>query len=179
MLETEIRRLIDEDAIRKCVTRYARGLDRHNTQQIKSAFHEDGTDRHGNDLRNPSELAKWGNALHSTHTRAHQHFLSNHTIDLDGDTAHVETYVHFVLWRKTEPLVDISGGRYLDRLERRDGQWGIVDRVVVVDWAAEAPQGTDSKGTLHAYPRGEWHEGDLSYRRPLNAADSVELETTT
>ncbi len=32
----------------------------------------------------------------------------------------------------------LSGGRYVDRLERRDGAWAIVDRVCVVEWNAES-----------------------------------------
>ena len=32
----------------------------------------------------------------------------------------------------------LSGGRYVDRLERRDGRWAIVDRVCVVEWNAES-----------------------------------------
>jgi hypothetical protein len=33
--------------------------------------------------------------------------------------------------------VRVSGGRYVDRLERRDGRWAIVDRFCV-EWNAES-----------------------------------------
>lgn len=165
--DAEIQQLLDERAIEKCIKRYARGIDRHDSALIEGAFHQDGIDHHGGGARTPTELSAWGNDLHAEHTRAHQHFISNVTIDIDGDGAHTESYVLFVLWRRAEPVVDISGGRYVDRLAKRDGQWAIVERVVTVDWTAEAKEGPDTKGTLATYARGEWSEGDVSYRRPL------------
>ena len=36
-----------------------------------------------------------------------------------------------------KPLI-VSGGRYIDRLERRDGRWAIVARVCLVEWQSEA-----------------------------------------
>ncbi|MHA6695635.1 nuclear transport factor 2 family protein [Homoserinimonas sp. A520] len=166
--QSDLRLLLDEREILKCVTRYARGIDRHDVEIIESAFHPGSTDHRGGDTRGREELAEWANELHATHTRLHSHFLSNSTIDVDGDTAHSETYVLFTLWRRNEALVDISGGRYVDRLERRSGQWRIVERVVVVDWTAEAAEGKDTKGTLARYARGSWDADDVSYRRPLS-----------
>lgn len=166
--EADLQRLLDESDILKCVTRYARGIDRHDSAILESAFHPDSVDHHGGDTRDREGLSEWGNSLHETHTRSHQHFLSNSTVDIDGDTAHSETYVLFALWRREDPAVDISGGRYIDRLERRDTGWGIAERVVVVDWTAEAVEGRDTKGTLARYARGYWNHEDVSYRRPLN-----------
>ncbi|KAA9133608.1 nuclear transport factor 2 family protein [Microbacterium caowuchunii] len=166
--ESDLQRLLDESDILKCVTRYARGIDRHDSELLESAFHPDSRDHHGGDTRSRHDLSEWGNDLHATHTRSHQHFLSNTTIEISGDTAHAETYVLFSLWRRNDPFVDISGGRYVDRLERRDGAWGITERVVVVDWTAEAPEGRDTKGTLARYARGYWNTDDVSYRRPLS-----------
>lgn len=165
--ESDLQLLVDESKIRKCVMRYARGIDRHDNALLESAFHADSRDHHGGDTRSREELSEWGNDLHATHTRSHQHFLTNTTVDVDGDTAHAETYVLFALWRKDDPFVDLSGGRYVDRLERRDGAWGIVERVVVVDWTAEVKEGSDTKGTLAHYARGYWSGSDVSYRRPL------------
>jgi hypothetical protein len=53
--------------------------------------------------------------------------------------AHAETYYLFV-GTDCEPAnhVTVSGGRYVDRLERRDGRWAIADRVCVVEWNAES-----------------------------------------
>ena len=174
--EADLQRLLDERDILRCVTRYARGIDRHDADLIESAFHPDSLDHHGGDTRNPEDLAQWGNELHATHTRRHSHFLANSTIEIDRDVAHSETYVLFALWRRHDAVVDISGGRYVDRLERREGEWRIVERVVVVDWTAETAEGKDTKGTLARYARGSWDTDDVSYRRPLSW--STEDDTT-
>jgi len=166
--DEKLQALLDEREIIQALTRYTRGLDRHDDALIESAFWPDATDWHADAARTPAELATWGNDLHATHTRGHQHFLSNFTIELDGDQAHVETYVNFVLWRRNAPMVDISGGRYLDRMERRNGEWRIAERVVVVDWTSEAPEGTDPKGTLKHYVWGSWGAEDPSFARPLS-----------
>lgn len=160
--KAELRRLLDEREIERALTRYARGIDRHDAPLIRSAFHEDAVDHHGRGGRSPAELAEWGNAIHEAGTRAHQHFLANPTIDITGDTAHSEVYVLFVLWQRDQPLVEINGGRYLDRWERREGEWRIVERVVIVDWASQASQ-RDA-----AYAGGSWDRDDPSYRRPLH-----------
>jgi Ring hydroxylating beta subunit. len=166
--EADLQLLLDERDILRCVTRYARGIDRHDAELIESAFHPDSLDHHGGDTRNPEDLAQWGNELHATHTRRHSHFLANSTIEIDRDVAHSETYVLFALWRRHDAVVDISGGRYVDRLERREREWRIVERVVVVDWTAETAEGKDTKGTLARYARGSWDTDDVSYRRPLS-----------
>ena len=40
-----------------------------------------------------------------------------------GDTAHAESYVLMVLRHKDGAMVTVAGGRYIDRLERRGGEW--------------------------------------------------------
>ncbi len=66
------------------------------------------------------------------------HYVTNVLIDLDGDTADVESYC--LCYLRQAPAV--AGGpqsratvkcRYVDRFERRDGQWRIADRIVVFD----------------------------------------------
>jgi hypothetical protein len=64
------------------------------------------------------------------------HHLTNQTIALDGpDRAGVESY--FIAWqgfaRDGQMGVVQAIGRYLDRFERRDGDWRIAHRVVVVE----------------------------------------------
>src|SRR5207249_6464939 len=92
-------------------------------------------DGHGRFVGDPQECADWVVGMHSSTHLSHQHCLFNHTCDLDGDVAHTETYYMFVgMNREGEPLVT-SGGRYIDRFERRDGRWAIAARVCVRDWA--------------------------------------------
>ena len=45
--------------------------------------------------------------------------------EIDGDVAHAETY-WFYGAKNRDGSNWLAGGRYLDRLERRDGAWRIV-----------------------------------------------------
>jgi len=84
------------------------------------------------------DFIDWAFAYHSTQTR-YQHYLLNHTAEVNGDEAHAETYYLFVgTDREPANHMTLSGGRYVDRVERRDGRWAIVDRVCVVEWNAES-----------------------------------------
>ena len=164
--DPQIQRLLDRTAIGDCLARYARGLDRHDDELVASAFFEDAVDRHGQFTGSPRELAAWGAAQHESVWDAHQHFLSNVTIEFDGDVAHVETYVMFVQRRRGGDVVDFGGGRYVDRFERRAGEWRIAVRVLVTDWVCESAA-EDPRGVLARYVRGRWDREDLSYARPL------------
>ena len=84
--------------------------------------------------------------------------------------------------REGEPLVT-SGGRYIDRFERRDGRWAIAARVCVRDWAPLPEQPDfDDPSTLTAIravlppavrefmaggPKVTRDRSDPSYDRPL------------
>jgi hypothetical protein len=164
--DPEIQRLLGRQAINDCLVRYARGIDRHDAKLVHSAFHEDALDRHGEQARSPIELAAWGNSEHAKVWVSHQHFLTNQTVDFDGDTAHVETYVLFVQRRKVGARVDFGGARYVDRFERREGEWRIAARFVVMDWVCDA-DAEDPRSVLARYAGGAWDRGDASYERPL------------
>jgi hypothetical protein len=161
----ELRRLLDIQAIRDCLNRYARGLDRHDPEILASAFHEDAIDHHGGFLGPIDEFVPWANELHDSQWAAHTHFVANNTVEIDGDVAHSETYVLWVLRRKDGGKVDLGGGRYIDRLERRGGDWRIAARELVVDWHCQA-EGREF-GNVAGYPTGTWDRSDPSYRRPF------------
>ncbi len=166
----DVRYLLDRLAIFDCINRYTRGLDRHDDELVASAYHPGALDHHGDFLGTPAEFIPWANELHAADWSAHQHHITTHTVDLDGDVAHAESYCIGVFQRKDEPVVDMAGGRYIDRLERRDGEWRIVAREVVIEWVCAA-DGAASRFSGDAYPSGAWDRTDLSYRRPLVVGD--------
>jgi hypothetical protein len=63
----------------------------------------------------------------------------------------------------------ISGGRYVDRLERRDGRWAIVARVCVVEWIQESSSliSDDVIALLSPVQTPTEDRSDPSYARPL------------
>jgi hypothetical protein len=67
---------------------------------------------------------------------AHAHRVSNMLIQLDGDTARSETYVHATLRFNQDGVIRQASvfGRYLDRWSKRDGRWAIDVRIYVQDF---------------------------------------------
>lgn len=165
-----LRVLQDKMAIFECVNRYTRGIDRHDSEMIASVFHRDAVDNHGDFLGSVDEYIEWVNSGHSQTAEAHMHNVTSHTSEIDGNTAHAETYVIVVLRGPDGDPVRISGGRYLDRLEKRDGEWKIQVRRVVMDWRGRLDGGPWIRNR-RGYPMGTWDKDDMSYMRPLDIDD--------
>jgi hypothetical protein len=160
-----VRELLDRQAILDCLHRYARGVDRVDEELILSAYHEDAIDDHGTAggdfVGSPKEFVAWVRSVDERVT-ATQHYLTNHSVELDGDVAHAESY--FISMLRFGDVVRLGGGRYLDRFERRDGAWRIAARVVVGEWSTELEQAAWEAAPVHL-PRRD--RSDLSYARPL------------
>jgi len=156
--------MLAREEIRQCLLRYTRGIDRHDTKLLASAYHADAIDDHTTYIDLGRNFGPHVNAVHDSMWDAHQHYVTNITIDLDGDTAHVETYWIGTGRRKQNTATDIHGGRYVDRFEKRDGQWAIADRVCVYEWGLRAE---DAVEPLRSFPLGTHDASDVSFMRPL------------
>jgi hypothetical protein len=165
-ISPELRRLLDREAIREAISRFARGLDRHDDELAASAYHQGAFDHHGEFLGTPAELIPWANALHAADWVTHHHHLTTQTIEIDGEVAHAETYCIGAFRRRAEDVVDVAGRRYIDRLERRDGEWRIVAREALIEWACAADAAA-SRFSFGLSDAGRWDRGDPSYARPL------------
>jgi hypothetical protein len=168
-----IQQLLDRQAILDCLLRYTRGVDRVDEELIRSAFHEDSIDFHGPTIAGPIDdfFAYWLPKQPTRH-RA-QHYVTNHSIDLDGDQAHVESYWICMLKEKGTDSGNLIGGRYVDRFDRRDGEWKIARRVVVHEWKAAmdfSPM-AQFRGDEHWNRRDR---SDPSYVRPLEGPPPLE-----
>lgn len=182
-LQAMVQELHDREAIRDCVARYCRGVDRFDRELVLSAFHPDATDEHGKFVGNPQEFVEWALDQHAKAHLSHQHCMLNHRCDIDGDVAHAETYFLFVSMNRTGKPLTMGGGRYVDRFERRNGVWAIASRVCLRDWAAldEQPDMNDlssftsTRALLPEAMRAFMNAGrgatrdrnDPSYDRPL------------
>lgn len=174
--------LKDRSEIHQCLMTYSRAVDRLDRDLLLSVYHPDAIDDHGVFVGGPEAFADWVIDMHTRTHLSHQHCQFNSTIELDGDTAHAETYYMFVgLNRAGEPL-GVSGGRYLDRLEKRGGRWAIAERICVRDWAPlkEIPATLDQsqmtsvknlseavKTLMRTGPQVSRDRNDPSYMRPL------------
>jgi hypothetical protein len=166
-METALRALLDKEAIRECLLRYLRGIDRTDVDLIKSAFHEDAVDHHTRDVRGSIEgMLDWW-LPQQEGREATQHFGTNQTIDLDGDVAHVETYFFVFIKQTGENEGALIGGRYADRFERRGGVWKIALRVVIPEWQVVADARNTHWVSQAGGAPGARNRSDPSYQRPL------------
>jgi hypothetical protein len=138
---TELSRLanlLDRQDILDCLVRFSRGMDRFDRQLFLSAFHPDATIAAGTFVGGPVALCDWAFNLHAQGQTSTHHNLLNHSCEIEDDLAHTETYYLFV-GRNRDETNWIAGGRYIDRLERRDGAWKISLRTNAIEWSGMVP----------------------------------------
>jgi hypothetical protein len=169
-----VRHLLDRQDILDCIVRCARGMDRHDARLFASAYHPDALDDHGPYRGSAAGFIEHVNGangdggLHANLFTSHQHLVLNHSVDIDGDEAHSETHFLFFGALRSGPVVQVTGGRYIDRFERRDGTWAIAARRVIMEWMSELPDSSDiNTAALASFTRGTWDGSDISYQRPL------------
>jgi len=162
-----VRTLHDRQAIRDVVDRYCRGVDRQDKELVTSCYHPDAIDDRGMFVGAPDDLFDWTDPSHLHLFSSHQHFVCNHTCELAGDTAHCETYYIFAGMRKADNQLAMSGGRYVDRMERREGAWRIAARKTLVEWGSENMAVQDMAEVYAAVGKVARDRSDCSYDRPL------------
>jgi hypothetical protein len=161
--------LLDRQDIMDCLVRFSRAMDRFDRDLFMSAFHPDATIAAGPFVGGPEELYAWAIPMHDHGQIATHHNLLNHTCDIDGDTAHTETYYLFV-GRNRDDTNWIAGGRYIDRFERRGGEWRIALRTNAIEWSGMVPTLPIPFGDVSdLFVNGSPQRGkdDPSYTRPL------------
>jgi len=156
--------LLDKQAIREALMRYCRGVDRCDAELIASVYHDDAMDHHGRfDMAGKAFAVHVAQFMKEAAT-GHSHRIANISIELDGDRAHVESYLHSML--NHADRVDEFIGRYVDRFEKRSGEWKIAERWVVVDFTRSTP--VDARfGLQDTFIKGRRDPGDQSYAREL------------
>jgi hypothetical protein len=164
-----IQQMLDRQDILDCLTRFSRGLDRLDREIFLSAFHTDAVCAAGPFVGGPVALWDWSSKMHEQGQYATQHNLLNHTCEITGDTAHTETYYQFAA-RNRDDSNWIAGGRYIDRLERREGEWKIALRTNAIEWSGVLPTMpipfADVPDINHNGTPGR-NKQDPSYQRPL------------
>ncbi|WP_067672976.1 nuclear transport factor 2 family protein [Nocardia miyunensis] len=165
--EQAIRELLDRQEILDCIHRYCRGIDRHDAELLASAYHPDAIDDHGIIKAPVAEFITWAFEGHRKNQHGHQHYVTNHSCELDGDTAHTETYFIMLGQNKNGTPLTLHGGRYVDRFERRDGRWAIAYRASLLEWVGGLGD-PDLPPVQRVQPGPITRDRtDLSYRRPL------------
>ncbi len=142
----------DRAEIADVVLRYCRGVDRLDLPLIRSCYHDGGIDHHTGFDGDADSYVAWLSGLLPRFTGT-MHMVGNQLIEVIGDVARCETYGTAHHWG--EPAGDpglnfVTGFRYVDRMERRDGEWRIAERWAVREWtrtiAAETVRPKEGEG---------------------------------
>jgi hypothetical protein len=146
----ELRGLLEREQIRDCIARLARGEDRRNAQLISACYWPDSTSDYGVFSGTFDEYLAWV-VPGSPAIPVTQHVLGQSVIELQGEAARAETQVisYHRVKTGTEERDTIIGGRYLDRMEKRGGEWRIAQRTMLYDWFQDFGVSIDwSKGVM-------------------------------
>lgn len=135
-MEHDLRRLMDEREIERLMIRWARALDRQDKALLASVYHPGAVEHHGTFDGAAEDYIEFviDSAIPSYLSTSH--YVTNCLVRVDGHRAHAETLVlaAHIAERDGARVLDLMNARMVDRLERRAGQWGIVERTVVHDW---------------------------------------------
>lgn len=162
-LPKEVQELVDRQKIYHVLTSYCRALDRCDVELMKAVYWEDGYDDHGVFAGNAQEFAEFIIKGIQEWFEVTMHTICNIHMEIEGDVAHTESYLlayhkvkgttekvggwfgetylrqHQSSVARGEAQDFIFGGRYFDRLEKRDGIWRIARRTVIMDWNINQP----------------------------------------
>ena len=139
-----IEELLAKQEITDLVGRYMRGLDRLDKALLRSTFHDDATTDYGFFQGGPDEFVEMAYNALKDHLANH-HMIGQVNIDVEGEVAFGEVYFqafHRIVTDGEERDLFISG-RYVDRYEKRDGEWKFAFRSEVNDWARNDPATDD------------------------------------
>jgi ketosteroid isomerase-like protein len=162
----QIQSLLDKQELTELVTRVSRAVDRCDEELLLSCYHPDAFDDHGTFKGNPKEFLAYLKRGTMIPTNGPvQHSLSNLLFEIDGDVAWGEIYVQSRMVNKGGK-VDQGMARYIDRYERRDGDWRIAHRRVILE---AARPGFDTS----AFVAGSRDRNDPSYSRERTAAPTA------
>lgn len=156
--EEKIQLMFDRQEIEQVLKTYCRAIDRLDAELLRSIYHPDGVDDHGSFCGNAHEFVDFIMQEMRQTTLYGFHTVTQSIIDVQGSTAAAEsTYIGYhringswedlnsffgesyaarareqnLLGREHEY---ICGGRYIDRLEKREGAWKVLRRKITNEW---------------------------------------------
>ncbi|MDA9437886.1 hypothetical protein XH98_01900 [Bradyrhizobium sp. CCBAU 51745] len=140
--------LLDREAIRDCIYRYCRGVDRADEATLRGTYWPDATDQHGIYSGPVEGFFLWAREIFKSGAR-NVHQVGNLLIEFVGPTrAVVETY--FLAMQRghgKDGVVRqyVMAGRYCDLFEKRGGEWRVARRIVTFDWVEEQAVPTEGE----------------------------------
>ena len=133
--------LLAEAEIKDVHIRYCRANDRRDEELMRSCFHPDAVIELHEPLTVDAFIAL-GRVILARYTQT-WHNTGNQLVEVAGDAAWAEHYTissHRIAADDSGVERDfVASGRYIDRMERRDGAWRIARRVMLVDLTRTDP----------------------------------------
>jgi hypothetical protein len=128
--------VVAESEIKDVHLRYCRANDRRDEELMRSCFHPGAVIELHKEL-GVDEFVELGRQILGMYTVT-WHNTGNQLVEVKGDAAWAEHYTissHRIAADDKGPERDwIAHGRYIDRFERRGGEWKIARRKMVVDY---------------------------------------------
>ncbi|HTJ64415.1 MAG TPA: nuclear transport factor 2 family protein [Alphaproteobacteria bacterium] len=175
-------RLADRAEITDILYRWCRAADRRDWNAVRKVFHPDAIDNHGPFVGGVEELIAWMAERHRTIPFS-MHLVSNILIEFaTADSALAETYIFAKLRYSAEGKAALAvftgsaeGGsatatdsfswaRYIDRFERRKGEWRIARRTVAFDSSLTADVPADAPAFDPSWAVGRRDKVDPLYK---------------
>jgi ketosteroid isomerase-like protein len=140
-VQPEVRELLDKQAIHEVLMRYCRGVDRRDAELLRSTYWPDAWDNHGLFAGTRDQFVDWVIPFLQENFSVSIHKIGNELVEIRGDAAYSESYFtgYYELVHDGRPHTRMSCGRYVDRFERRQGEWRVARRTVVGDWGRLDP----------------------------------------
>jgi hypothetical protein len=174
-LEAKLQDMTDRQAIYDCIKRNSRGNDRFDIDLITSTYHADAIHELGHSQIEGSHYGEHANHAHGMLFEVNLHNVTMHSCEITGNVAHTESYVIGLFADKGAEVSRIMAGRYIDRLEKREGEWKIMLRRATVEVSMEATarmaNGKMPPGS--GYLKGNRDRTDPSYERPLSTGSGA------
>ena len=176
-MDHELQRLVDIAAIKDIHIRYCRGIDRFDWDLVRSCYHPDAMDDHGKFRGSVDEFIVYAAEV-LPRFACTTHFCGNQFGEVDGDSGWMESNTlahHRTLPTDDAPAADyILSLRYIDVVERRNGEWRILDRTLVFDSETTIPVGGDHARLAPFWPASTRDRTDESYAAALVAKQRAE-----
>lgn len=141
-MDPRVQRVVDQQEIRDVIYRYCRGIDRCDYDLVRSCYHVDATDDHGDFRGGVDEFIAYVQRGLPRFERT-MHFIGNVLVEPTGDRSRAESYIvayHRLAASRSKPERDfVAGLRYVDDFQRRDGEWRIAARVCAFEWSRIDP----------------------------------------
>jgi hypothetical protein len=169
-LEAELAHMKERQKISDLYVRFTRGFDRQDAELIRSVFWEDAQIYYGTESNRRDDFIATHLPRH-TPMGGYAHHITSQTVEITGEVAHVESNLIALFRDKNDEWASVQGFRYIDRLDRRNGEWRVSVREAIPHFYLRGESHFDTLADLYWRPEGCWlgtrDKRDPSYRRPL------------